>query len=255
MSFQSIHWNHFNVSFTRIYQSIPFELDVIIRLDANASHHVARVLRAKIDDTLILFNGDGNDYSATIVHIDKKSVDVMIRDCTKGQKEPSIDITLAQGIARGDKMDFIIQKAVELGVTSIFPLITERCNVKLESKREARRLEHWQLIIISACEQSGRTVIPAIFAPQTLSHWLMQLHTNLCFVLSPHVQNKLPNDNIMTNPVTLLLGPEGGLSDNEMALAVKNNFLPLNLGPRVLRTETATIAALTAIQLRYGDFN
>lgn len=240
----------------RIYQPFAFEMGIPIRLDANASHHLARVLRAKVDDNLILFNGDGNDYAATIIKIDKKGIDVVIQRGSASHMESSTEVILAQGIARGDKMDFIVQKAVELGVKKIFPLITDRCNVKLEGKREERRLQHWQAIIISACEQSGRSIIPEIFAPLTLSSWLMQKQADLCFVLSPHVKNKLPRENGQAHSsIALLIGPEGGLSENETEQAVKTHFLPLNLGPRVLRTETATIAALAVLQLRYGDFS
>jgi 16S rRNA (uracil1498-N3)-methyltransferase len=251
---QSIKWKRCNVSRTRIFQAIPLEIGITIRLDSNANHHVARVLRAKINDPLVLFNGNGYDYAAIIVGIDKKGVDVDIQHCLAGNVESSIELILAQGMARGDKMDFIVQKAVELGVSKIFPLITERCNVRLEGKREERRLEHWQSVIISACEQSGRNRIPEIFAPQTLVTWLTKSQAHLSFVLSPHVQNKLPPEKKLSNSsIAVLIGPEGGLSDKEVALATNAHFLPLNLGPRVLRTETATIAALTALQLRYGD--
>jgi 16S rRNA (uracil1498-N3)-methyltransferase len=243
-----------SMSRTRIFQSASLEPHSNLRLDENASHHLARVLRAKIDDTLTLFNGNGNEYEAVISHIDKKGVDVEIKNSKPCDTESPIDIYLAQGIARGEKMDFIVQKAVELGVKKIFPLITERCNVRLEGEREDKRLRHWQSVIVSACEQSGRARLPEMTAPQTLTEWLAGVQANLCFVLSPYAQDKLPTTAFAHASIVLLIGPEGGLSDNEISLATQKDFKPVNLGPRILRTETATVAALTAIQFRYGDF-
>ena len=240
----------------RIYQSTPLTANQALTLDAAASHHLARVLRAAVDDAITLFNGDGNEYPAKITGIDKKSVHITIQSCVSRDVESPIDIYLAQGIARGEKMDFIIQKAVELGVSKIFPLITERCNVRLNQEREEKRLQHWQSIVISACEQSGRNRIPEIHAPQSLEAWLPQVIADLKFVLSPHVANQ-PAKNTLSQPKTiaLLIGPEGGLSDPEVALASQHAFIPQCLGPRVLRTETATLATITAIQCQYGDFS
>lgn len=244
------------MSRTRLYQALPLTSQRTIRLDENASHHLARVLRASVGDTLIVFNGEGGEYDAVITAIDKKGVDVEIRDFKPRDVESPLNIILAQGIARGEKMDFIIQKAVELGVKKIYPLITERCNVRLDNEREAKRLRHWQSVIISACEQSGRDRLPEIIAPQSFTEWLPTIHADRCFVLSPHVSDKLPQEKLPTNAtVVLLIGPEGGLSDAEVAKSQQAHFHPLNLGPRVLRTETATLAAITAIQLRYGDFS
>lgn len=242
------------MSRTRIYQAISLNIDAVVQLDKNASHHLMHVLRAKNGDPIILFNGQGGEYDSQIIKIDKKAVEVKVKKMISREVESPIDIYLAQGIARGEKMDFIIQKAVELGVRKIFPLITERCNVRLSGEREEKRLKHWQSVIISACEQSGRTIIPDIFAPQTLNKWLLHIQPHVGFVLSPHVQNKLPETSIAAgSSIALIIGPEGGLTDNEMDCAMQKNFLPLNLGPRVLRTETATIAALSVLQLKYGD--
>lgn len=243
------------MSRTRIYQTGSFQPHKTIRLDDNASHHLARVLRANTGDTLTLFNGDGHEYSAIITHIDKKGVDVEIQTISSYDIESPIAIFLAQGIARGEKMDFIVQKAVELGVNKIYPLITERCNVRLEGEREEKKLQHWQSIVISACEQSGRNRIPEIYAPQKFGTWLEEIRADTCFILSPHVSDKLPPKKLITHTsIALLIGPEGGFSDHEMSHAIKKGFQPLNLGPRVLRTETATIAALSALQVKYGDF-
>ena len=242
------------MSLSRVYQSVPLEVGVSIHLDEKASHHIARVLRAKVGDKLILFNGRGGEFDALITHIDKKSVRAEMITFISRDAESPIDICLAQGIARGEKMDFIVQKAVELGVKKILPLVTERCNVRLEGEREEKRLLHWQSVAISACEQSGRNLLPDILAPTTLKEWLPEVKADNRFVLSPHVQGQLPRTAFPAHTsVVLLIGPEGGLSDEEVNSAFEHGFLPLNLGPRILRTETATIAAITVFQSMYGD--
>lgn len=242
------------MSRTRIFQAVPLNEHAIIRLDENASHHLARVLRATMGDSIFLFNGNGNEYAAVIKHIDKKSVEVEITNEKLCRNESPIAISLAQGIARGEKMDFIVQKAVELGVNQIFPLVTERCNVKLKGEREDKRLQHWQSVAISASEQCGRCLIPEVHAPRKLETWLSQIKADICFVLSPHVENTLSlRKTTVVSSVALLIGPEGGLSEHEISVAIQIGFQPLKLGPRILRTETATIAALTAMQVKFGD--
>jgi 16S rRNA (uracil1498-N3)-methyltransferase len=236
----------------RIYQAIPLVKNTTICLDEKASHHVARVLRAQVGETVVLFNGEGGEYRAVINGIHKKDVEVRIIEFVAREAESALEIHLAQGIARGEKMDFIVQKAVELGVRSITPLLTERCNVKLDGGREAKRALHWQAVAISACEQSGRNRLPQINAAVALDAWLATVKAEQCFVLSPHVEAKLTTP-AKLNSAALLIGPEGGLSENEEAAAIKHGFLPLNLGPRILRTETATLAAVAVLQGRFGD--
>ncbi|TAK72207.1 MAG: 16S rRNA (uracil(1498)-N(3))-methyltransferase [Gammaproteobacteria bacterium] len=242
------------MSYSRIYQAVPLKVQTAIRLDEKASHHVGRVLRAKVGDYLILFNGQGGEYEAQITRMDKKNVEVDISRFIAREAESPLDICLMQGMARGEKMDFIVQKAVELGVKKIIPLITERCNVRLEGEREEKRLAHWQSVIISACEQSGRNRIPEMVMPLTLKAGLASLKADACFVLSPYASSKLSS---LTLPVrasvAVLIGPEGGLSEQEVVMAEKHGFLLLNVGPRVLRTETAAIAAMTLLQGHYGD--
>lgn len=240
---------------TRIYQSVTLASQTSISLDERASHHVARVLRASVGEALTIFNGEGGEYDAIIIRIDKKSVQVALKQFHAREAESPLQIHLAQGIARGEKMDFIVQKAVELGVTKITPLITERCNVKLDPLREEKRLQHWQAIAISACEQSGRNRLPIISAPQTLFAWLPQVREK-GFVLSPYAQTKLEKNKLdsVDTPIVLLIGPEGGLSDHEIEAAIQHKLTALNLGPRILRTETATIAAVSVLQYAYGDF-
>lgn len=242
------------MSLGRIYQNAALQPGAVVDLDERASHYLARVLRARTGDSLILFNGQGGEYQAVIRRIDKKGVAAEIHVFTAFESESPIDIYLAQGIAKGEKMDFIVQKAVELGVRKIMPLVTERGNVRLDGERESRRLQHWQSVVISACEQSGRNHLPEVAAPAAYRDWLPQAEADLRFVLSPHVADRLPDRQLPPRAsVLLLIGPEGGLSAQEVEQAVQKGFLPLNLGPRVLRTETAALAAITAIQVKYGD--
>ncbi len=239
---------------TRIYQAMSLSSPAVIELDQKASHHVARVLRLQVNEPLIIFNGQGGEYRGTIVEINKKHVTVKLETYDARNAESPLKIYLAQGISRGEKMDYTIQKAVELGVTQIFPLFTERCNVKLDQERSEKRLHHWQSIVISACEQSGRNCVPEVAAPQTLDTWLAAKQGDHCFVLSPNAEHSLKKQTI-TAPasIVLLIGPEGGLSQREIAQAIEKGYLPLNLGPRILRTETAALAAITAIQCMAGD--
>lgn len=238
----------------RIFQPLTLQPNSSIQLDEAATHHVSRVLRAKIGNSLIIFNGEGGEYDGVITHIDKKKVTVQINTFNPREAESSLELYLAQGISRGEKMDYTIQKAVELGVKKIFPLSTERCNVKLDEERREKRLLHWCSIIISACEQSGRNHVPEIQLPQSLEKFLEEVTADWKFVLAPQAEKKLTYFPIQKNSsVVLLIGPEGGLSDNEITLAVQHGFLPLNLGPRILRTETAAVVALSALQCYAGD--
>lgn len=236
---------------TRIYQPVPLALGKL-QLEEKASHHLSRVLRAEIGDELIVFNGEGGEYQAVICAITKKNVAVDLLQFTDRTVESPVRLMLAQGIARGEKMDFVMQKAVELGVSEIYPLVTERCNVRLDKEREQKRMEHWRAVVISACEQSGRNKVPVVHEPMLLTDWAATVQADMKFILLPEAKQKLPDAKSAKN-IAILIGPEGGLSEQEINLAVKQQFLPLNLGPRVLRTETATLAALTVIQYQYGD--
>lgn len=240
---------------SRIYQPVNLETGASIQLNEQSSHHLARVLRAQINDLLTVFNGQGGEYLAKITDITKKGlVRVEILQFSPREAESPLDLCLAQGISRGEKMDYTIQKAVELGVKHIIPLFTERCTVKLDNERLRKRLEHWEAIIISACEQSGRNRIPKITMPDSLDKMLPQMKADFCFVLAPTATQKLSQLSMLkNNTVILLIGPEGGLSETEIKLAMQYHFLPLNLGPRILRTETAAVAAMTALQCYFGD--
>lgn len=239
---------------SRIFQPDLLSTNKNFLLSEAASHHLARVLRAKVDDEIILFNGQGGEYLATILQIDKKNITVKIGEFNSREAESPLEITLAQGVSRGEKMDYTIQKAVELGVKKIIPILSERCNVKLDDERREKRLAHWKSIIISACEQSGRNRIPEILPPLAFEKYLALETAEMKFILSPHVLQKINSHELAPARVSLLIGPEGGLSNAEVQLARQKNFLPLNLGPRILRTETAAIAAISALQSWFGDF-
>lgn len=242
------------MTIARIFQQTSFLVGDTLRLSDQASHHVARVLRSKINDDITLFNGQGGEYLSQITAIDKKYVTVTIKEFIDRQTESPLDLYLAQGISRGEKMDYTIQKAVELGVKKIIPLLTERSTVKLDSERREKRLLHWQAIAIAACEQSGRNRIPEILLPQSFENGLSSIHVDVGFVLSPHMYNPLSEWTIQPNQrVALLIGPEGGLTHQEIQHAFLNKFYPLSLGPRILRTETAAVAAITALQCYFGD--
>lgn len=240
----------------RIFQPSQFSINETVTLSNDAFGHVVRVLRLKEGDSITLFNGDEPfQYSATLCNVSKKSADVKILSQQKNNSESPLNIHLGQGISRGDRMDFTLQKSVELGVNTITPLFTERCGVKLNTERLEKKRQQWQKIVISACEQSGRASVPIVNEPMLLTDWLTQETSALKINLHPKAQHSimsLPNENTR---VRLLIGPEGGLSDDEIAQANENDFIDVLLGPRVLRTETAALTAITALQCRFGDLH
>ncbi len=183
----------------------------------------------------------------------KKSAQAAINQVEEKRAESPLNIHLGQGISRGDRMDFTLQKSVELGVNTITPLFTERCGVKLNKERLAKKVEQWQKIVISACEQCGRSAIPEVKEPITLTEWLAQQTDALKLNLHPKAEHSIMSLPIENQRVRLLIGPEGGLSDDEINQASQANFIDVLLGPRILRTETAALTAITALQCRYGD--
>lgn len=238
---------------TRLYYPNPIEPGETINLDKNASHHLIRVMRTKKDSDVILFNGDGFEYAAIVVDDHPKCCSVSVNKKKLTQCESPVHIILLQGISRSDRMDACIQKAVELGVNTIVPVICERTSTKLHSDRAQKKIKHWQQIVISACEQSGRCVIPKL---QPITHYMQALHatdTDCKFVLDPNSNIGLRD---MTGPeddITILVGPEGGLTQDEIKHACNMNFKGVQLGPRILRTETAGPACIAAIQTLWGD--
>jgi 16S rRNA (uracil1498-N3)-methyltransferase len=217
------------------------------------SHYLSKVLRMQAGRGLILFNGDGGEYSAEISAVHKKYIEVNVKDFSSENRESHLQLELAIGVSRGERMDWVLQKATELGVTKITPLLTERTEVKLGGERADKKMEHWQQILISACEQCQRNILPKLSEPKIYSEWVTQCEADFKFVLHHRDSQGLPKDKI-TQSVALLIGPEGGLDDDEIAQAIAQKFSPLTLGPRVLRTETAPVAAISLVQYLWGDF-
>ena len=213
------------------------------------------MLRLEHGHPLILFNGDGREYNATLAALVKRAVGAKITAVREADREAPLQLTLAQGIARGEKMDWILQKATELGVARIVPLVTERTEVKLDEDRAERRRAHWMSVIAGACEQCGRNRLPALEPPQRLDRWLGSLGAApaLRLALLPEGDASLRQLPQMENGATLAIGPEGGFSEHDIALLGQGGFRGLRLGPRILRTETAGVAALAALQALYGD--
>lgn len=226
-----------------------------ITLEESAANHVARVLRLKPGAPLRLFDGRGGEYEATLSSIGKRSVEATVGIHHPIEIESTLSITLAQGIAKGERMDYVVQKAVELGVQRIAPLLTEHCAVNLSGERLEKRIRHWQAVVISACEQCGRNTVPEVLAPLTLDDWLGQPDDSLRLVLDPRAAQGLQDHSPNTQGISLLIGPEGGLSEDEITRAKAAGYHGLRLGPRILRTETATLAAVTLVQGRWGDLD
>lgn len=226
-----------------------------ILLPPQAGEHLARVLRLERGHPILLFNGNGREYRAEISQLAKRAVSARVLDDGETvDRESPLQLTLAQGVARGEKMDLILQKATELGVSRIVPLITGRTEVKLDAERTARRLAHWQAVIAGACEQCGRATLPTLDPPVRLATWAAALgeSSGLRLALDPD-GDVSPRTLPAFKVATLVVGPEGGLSDQDLNLLDQADFDGLRLGPRILRTETAGLAAITALQAIHGD--
>jgi len=224
-------------------------------LPKEQSHYLSTVLRIKNNQTIILFNGSGGQFEACITDVSKKTVSVKILDFTPDKTESLLSIELGQGISRGERMDYTIQKSVELGVSSITPLFTQRCNVKLNDDRLQKRVDHWTKVMISAGEQSGRCILPTINPPQLLHDWFRSLekeNNRLRLICDPCASNKISTLRKSLS-VSLCIGPEGGLTNDEIKQAIQSGFSSITLGPRILRTETAAITALSVLQALWGD--
>lgn len=236
----------------RIYTPQSLAAHSVIELAESQSHYLAKVLRMQAGRPFILFNGQGGEYNANIDEIHKKHVTAKIADFSPINRESPLQLELAIGISRGERMDWVLQKATELGVTKITPLITERTEVKLGGERADKKVSHWQQVIISACEQCQRNLLPELREPMAYHEWISTCTASLKYVLHHRDSTSLPKDKT-THDVALVIGPEGGLSDEEIARALEYQFAPLTLGPRVLRTETAPVAAISLVQYLWGD--
>ncbi len=238
----------------RIYQAGPYTLHDLVELSESASHHVLRVLRMRASDSLTLFCGDNQEYSARIISVKKHHVTVRIEGVQPVNRESPCVIHLAQGIAKKEHMPFIIQKAVELGVASITPLITEYSTVRHNAKQLAKKHAQWEAITIGAAEQSGRNILPPVHPPCTLTQYFTHCNTPHKYLLDPKADTSWKRlSDQKPDAITLLIGPEGGLSPQEVSEARMQQFHSVALGPRILRTETATLAALSVLQALLGD--
>ena len=239
---------------TRLYLNQPLSINTDCELSPEAAHHAIKVLRLTAGKPITVFNGLGSEYTAIIKSIEKKSVTIQITEKRDTNKESPLHTHLALALSKGDRFDWALQKATELGVTEITPLFTERTEVKLNNERAEKKHQHWQNTLISACEQCQRNVLPKLNQPVTLTGFLQKLPAcDLHFMLHHHAEQVLDTD-LQPKSICLLVGPEGGFSDNEFNQAQSVNVKALTLGPRVLRTETAPLAALSVLQSCWGDF-
>jgi 16S rRNA (uracil1498-N3)-methyltransferase len=248
----------------RFYNHENLKIGATVKLSDSAAAHATRVLRLNVGDTTVLFNGDGSDYSCALTSIKKNEVLAIVNSFSALKNESPLNITLLQGISSGDRMDYTIQKAVELGVTAIQPIATARSVVKLSAERAEKRLAHWQSVVHAACEQSGRAIVPTVAAPLNLSDWLQVNKykpfgkANLRILLNPVGAVRLADlpkpAGTIELPVELLVGAEGGLSQTEIDTALSQGFQSVVLGARILRTETAALVAIAAMQTLWGDF-
>jgi 16S rRNA (uracil1498-N3)-methyltransferase len=241
------------VRLSRVHVEVPLGGRVELDLQGTAANHVARVLRLRVGDALILFDDAGGEHTATVAALSRHTVRVSVGEYLATDCESALHVTLAQGISRGERMDVVVQKATELGVKRIVPVLAARTVVRLNAAQAANRLRHWRAIAVAACEQCGRNRLPEVTAPMTLQQFLVsQLPDGLRLMLRPDGRLKV-RDLPASPAVTLLIGPEGGLSDAEQSAALAAQFQGLSLGPRILRTETAALAALAVIQQQLGD--
>ena len=236
---------------SRFFIDAPLSLGQHELPEAQA-HYIARVLRHAAGDAVQLFDGSGREYQGELIEVGKKAVRVELREAFDGLAESPLRIHLGQGLSRGERMDWAIQKATELGAGEITPILSERCEVRLRDERAGKRLAHWRQVAISACEQCGRSLLPVIHPPLELSAWLQRIEADLKLVLHPLAEPWASH--APPRSLAFLIGPEGGLSDAEVEQAKRSGFHAARLGPRVLRTETAPVVALAVAQQLWGDF-
>lgn len=234
---------------------MPLQEGELLSLPSEVSHHLLTVLRKGVGDQIQLFNDDHHEYTAIVESVAKKQAVVKIQSKEFSATESPLKITLAQGLSKGQKMDFTFQKAVELGVNKIVPIINERSSIKIKTDKVDNKLNHWKKVIISAAEQSGRCKIPQILEPILLEEWVKKDSSDLKLVLAPSSSKSIHQINKPASSVTLLIGSEGGLTEDEIELAVSNGYESIKLGPRVFRTETAALVAMGVLQSLWGDLS
>ncbi|MCF6263688.1 MAG: 16S rRNA (uracil(1498)-N(3))-methyltransferase [Xanthomonadales bacterium] len=227
----------------------------VVQLEGSQAHYLARVLRLRAGHNLEVFNGDGNNYSAEILTVSKKTLSLKIKLCSVGIPASKIRINLVQALTRGERLDYSLQKATELGVNAIQLVLTQRVELHLDEKRLQRRMQHWQQVIISACEQCGRSDLPMLSAPLLLADYLAIKPESERMVLDPQARQGVSGVELSSGSVDLLIGPEGGFTQTELMLLAAENVQAMRIGPRILRSETAGPAAIAIIQQYYGDLS
>lgn len=242
----------------RVFHPGPLQEGTQVNLSKSASHHLIDVLRLKPENPIVVFNGDGKDYVGYLSVVSKQAI-VFITQANINKQESPLNLHLGQVVSRGEKMDFTIQKAVELGVTMITPIISARCNVRLNDERQEKKIHHWQSIMTAACEQSGRSIVPLCQPITPLSQFLANeksIFAKLNLMLDPSAEQGFASfqDANITH-VKVLIGSEGGFTETEIMMAKEAGFIPITLGPRILRTETAGLTILSILQYRWGDLS
>ena len=237
----------------RLFIDIPLTTGEIINLPRDKAHHISHVLRMRLGNSIKLINDSGNEYLSKIIEISKKSAQIEIGKSIRTTNESPLTINLCLAVARGQHMDFSIQKAVELGVKNIIPVISEFSNVKIQDDRVSNKLSHWQNIIISATEQCGRSYLTQIQKPVSLTEWMSIESSKSRLILHPESNQSMSSISLPDDELTLMIGPEGGFSDAEVEHAQENGCQPISLGPRILRAETAAVCAVSNAQQLWGD--
>lgn len=244
----------------RVFVDAPLTAGTKLKLTEAAAGHLVRVLRLRAGEALTLFNGAGGEYAGTIEAVQGSQVTVNVGPHQADERESPLTVILAQGVSRGERMDLVVQKATELGVARLLPVLTERSVVRLDADKAERRVDHWRAIAVAACAQSARNRIPPIAPPVSFGAFLRAQREakpvagSLSLLLSPLGVRRMSELGQGIQSVTVLIGPEGGLTHEEQDAAIEAGFTPVRLGPRVLRTETAAIAALALLQGEFGDF-
>jgi 16S rRNA (uracil1498-N3)-methyltransferase len=239
---------------TRVYVEAALESGTRLALSGSSAGHLTRVLRLRPGAALTVFNGEGGEYAASIERVQGSEVTVAVGEHQPLERESPFPLTLAQGVSRGERMDLVVQKATELGVSRLVPVLTERSVVRLDEESSDRKSSHWRAIAIAACEQCGRNRLPEVTLPARLGEFLRDSRAaGTKLLLSPEATQRIEDVPRPQHGATVLIGPEGGLADEEQQSALAAGFVAVRLGPRVLRTETAAIAAITLLQREFGD--
>jgi 16S rRNA (uracil1498-N3)-methyltransferase len=237
----------------RFYIDDPLIVDSTITVPLELAHYMSNVLRLRVGSPIVLFNGNGNDYPSEVIDIQKRKAILLINAQISLTVESPLHLHLGQGISKGERMDIALQKAVELGVTEITPIITENCNVKLDQERWQKKHAAWHKLMISACEQSQRNILAVLHQPVSMHQWLGQTSDLDKIILAPGAKTYLSGLGKPRKGFRIVIGPEGGLSEQEVYTATQTGYMPVNIGSRILRTETAAIACLAILQGNHGD--